>query len=129
MNEKLKPCPFRGVDVKLQIESGDEGCEYGGSWAYASISAMHKETCPLYMSEECCENSGSIQIVDFSEEQLRDFITAWNTRTVSSTDTSQALKYFNAIWYGIEKHCGVDPECIHYPDVIRAAIVRGLEKK
>lgn len=36
---------------------------------------------------------------------------------------AEALKYFNALWYGIERHMGVDPECAHWPDVIRAAII------
>ena len=35
-----------------------------------------------------------------------------------------ALKYFNALWFSIEKHMGVDPDCAHWPDVIRAAILK-----
>ena len=38
----------------------------------------------------------------------------------------EALKYFNALWFSIEKHMGVDPDCAHWPDVIRAAIMRNI---
>lgn len=80
----LKCCPWCSVQPKLDIDADDDGYEYGGAWSFASISALHKETCPLYQSQECGENGGSIQIVDFNDEQLKQFIEAWNTRALST---------------------------------------------
>jgi hypothetical protein len=88
----LKPCPFCGVQPKLETEGDDDGYEYGGAWEYASISAIHKKTCPLYISAECGENSGSIQIENLDGDNVQEFIKAWNTRPQLDGDREAALK-------------------------------------
>lgn len=63
-------------------------------------------------------------------------VAKWNARADLTQDTEEeletaaaiaankqmALTYFNALWQGIENHIGVDPDCAHWPDVIRSAI-------
>jgi hypothetical protein len=51
-------------------------------------------------------------------------ISAFSTANKISSDVAntEALQYFNALWASIEKHMGVDPECAHWPVVIRRAL-------
>lgn len=39
-------------------------------------------------------------------------------------DLNDPLSQFNALWYSIEKHMGVDPDCAHWADNIRNSINR-----
>lgn len=94
---ELKRCPFCAVQPKLEIEADDDGYEYGGAWSYASISAVHEKTCPLYQSQELGDNSGSIQIVDFSNENLERFINAWNTRAASVPSDKERAAIFDEL--------------------------------
>lgn len=89
--DELLPCPFCNVQPKIEIEEDDDG--YGYAWSSASISARHEKECPLYISQECGNNSGSIQIVDFLNSDLDEFIAAWNTRAaLQQPDQSEVIR-------------------------------------
>lgn len=40
-------------------------------------------------------------------------------------ENENPLSMFDALWYAIEKHMGVDPECAHWKEAIRDAIIAG----
>jgi hypothetical protein len=45
-----------------------------------------------------------------------------NERAQPKPAQGDALMYFNALWFSIEKYIGVDPDCAHWVAVIRAAL-------
>ena len=39
-----------------------------------------------------------------------------------------ALDKFNALWFAVKKHVGVDPECAHWADEIRLELAKSKEQ-
>lgn len=83
--------------AKYKCKCGFEGDCYGAP----TSNGVSAPWCP-----KCQRNNGLSEIVTHPTQEQREM----------------ALKYFNALWHGIETHMGVDPECKHWPDVIRAAL-------